>query len=134
MFLQLVVAIDASWHLRGEEHTETGTPAGSVSDLDAATVRANDGPANCEPEPVAGDLRLLRRLSAEEWLEYALAFRSGDAGSLVLHRELQFAIVNDPCGDTDFGALGRVLDRVLDQIREHALDLAPIHPNGMDGR
>ena len=98
MFLQLVVAIDATWHLRVEEHTETGTPAGSVSDLDAATVRANDGPANCEPEPVAGDLRLLRRLSAEEWLEYALAFRSGDAGSLVLHLETPPIAVISPLG------------------------------------
>jgi len=121
------------WHLSREEHTEPGTPAGSVRDLHAAAVRANYGPADGEPEPVAHYPRTHRRLSPEKWLEYMLAVRSRDAGPLILDQELQFAVVNQACGDTDFCAVWRVLDRVLDQIREQALDLPPTHAEAREG-
>src|SRR6266849_3049229 len=73
LFLRLVVAIDASRsHWRGQEHAETGTAAGSVVDLDAATMCENDGLADGQAKAVAGHLRLPRRLVADEGLENAL--------------------------------------------------------------
>jgi hypothetical protein len=130
LFPRLIVVIDLLRSNRcGQEHAETGTAAGPAVDLDATAMCENDGLADGQPETVAGHLRLPRRLVADERLENALAILRGDTWPLVLYREHQFAILSDPSRDTDCGACRRVFDRVLDEIREHALHLTRIHPN-----
>ncbi len=97
-------------------------------------MRQNNGLADGQPEPVAGHLRLFRALLAEEWLEDALAILSRDAWPLIVDAELQFGIVGDPGRGSDRSTWRRVLDRVLDEIREHALHLACIHAYGRQTR
>jgi hypothetical protein len=92
-------------------------------------MRQNDGLANGQPQPVAGHLRLLRRLVAEERLENTLAILSPDARSFILDGELHFAVVVDPSRDTDWRGWWRIFDRVLDQVGEHPLHLTRNHPN-----
>jgi len=130
LFLRLIVVIDLLRSNRcGQEHAETGTAAGSDVDLDAATMCENDGLADGQAKAVAGHLRLPRRLVADEGLENALAILRRDTFPLVLYREHQLAILGDPSRDADCGARRRVFDRVLDEIREHALHLTRIHRN-----
>jgi hypothetical protein len=47
-------------------------------------VRLNDRPADTQPEPLAGHLRLIGRLHAEERRENALASVNRNAWPLVL--------------------------------------------------
>ena len=116
-------------HLRGQEHTETAAAAASVANLDAAAMRQNDRPADGQPEPVPGHLRVPGALVSVARLEDALAVLGGDAGTLVLYRQLQFAVMRDPSRNADWGAWRRIFDPVLDQVGEHALYLTRIHAN-----
>jgi hypothetical protein len=90
-------------------------------------VRQDDGLADGQTEPVAGHLQLLCGPFAEEGLEYPSAILNRDAWALVVDGQLQFAVVRDPRSDSNRGTWRRVLDRVLDQVTEHALHLTGIH-------
>jgi hypothetical protein len=94
----------------------------------------NNGLTDSEPEPVAGHLRVIGRVDAEERLEDAFAIVNRDTWPLVIDGELQFAVVGDASGDADWGMWRRVFDRVLDEISEHALDTVGIHPERREGR
>jgi hypothetical protein len=125
-----VVAIELfTSHLCGQEHTETAAAAASVANLDAAAMPHDDGLTDGQPEPVPGHVRLLGALVAVARLEDALAVLGGDAGTLVLYRQLQFAVIRDPSRNADWGAWRRIFDPVLDQVGEHALYLTRIHAN-----
>jgi hypothetical protein len=89
----------------------------------------NDGLADGQPEPVAGYVRVLGRLLAEEGLENALAISSGDTWPLVFDAQHQFAVIRDPSRNVDRGAWRRVLDRVLDQVGDHTLHPTGVHPD-----
>jgi len=130
LFLRLVVDLQLPrCHLRGQDHTEAGASASSVTNLNPAAVCQHDGPADGQSEPVAWHFRLLRRPHAEEWLEYALTILGRYAWPLVLYRELQFAVVSYPSRDTDRGGRWRIFDRVVNQVGEQALYLTGVHPN-----
>ena len=121
-------------HSCGQEHSDTGAAAGSVTDFYMAAVCENDGPADSKSEPMARHFRSLRHQVPEERFEYAFAIPCGDTWPLVVHGELQFRVFRDPSRDADCGACRRVLDRVLDEIREHAFHLTRIRPNRWHGR
>ena len=120
--------------MRRQQHAETRATSEPIGDLYAPAVRQDDGLADGQTEPVAGHLHLLCGPLAEEGLEYPPAILSGDAWALVVDGQLQFAVVRDPRPDTNRATWRRVLDRVLDQIAEHALHLTGIHAHCWQGR
>jgi hypothetical protein len=113
----------------GYEHTKTSAAGGTVTDEDAATVRLNNAPADRQAEPVAWCVRMRCARFAKEWREDAFAIVSRDARPIIVHRELQLAVLGDPGRDTNCCALWRVFGRVLHNVREHPLDLSRIHSN-----
>jgi hypothetical protein len=111
----------------GEEHAEAGAPAGPIGDLDPAAVGEHDGPADSQPEPVAGHVRRCGGARAEEGLEDAFAIFDRDARALVLDRKRQLATGGDRRRDADGGGRRRELDGVLQQVGQHSLHRAGIH-------
>ena len=61
---------------------------------------------------------MLGGLCADQWGEDAFPILRRDARALAVYGQLQFAVVRDPGRDTKRCAWRRVLDRVLQQIRE----------------
>ena len=114
---------------RGQEHVETGSTTGTVTDLHPAAVCQNDRLADGQPEPVACRGRLPRSPRTDERLEDALAIFRANPGPFVFYAQLQFAVVRDARRDADGATVWRVLDRVLKQVGEHALHLSRIHAN-----
>lgn len=124
------IDIELFWtHLRGQEDTEAGATAGSVTYLDSSAMRQDDGLADCQAQPVARHVRLLRCLLAEEWLKDMFAVFRRDAWTFVLDEELQVMCIAQSSRDGDAGVWWGVLDCVLDEICHHALHLSCIHPN-----
>jgi hypothetical protein len=70
-----------------------------------------------------------RRLGAHERLENPLAILCLDTQLFILHRELQFGLLDDPSRDTDWCAWWRISDRVVDEVGEHALHLIGVQLN-----
>src|SRR5438270_7125170 len=88
-------------------------------DSDAAAVRVDDPPDQAEPETGALDLRGDDGRGAIERLEDAIVVRDGDPDAAVAHRDLHGG-GGRPGADPDPLPAGPVLDRIADQIDEHA--------------
>ena len=128
--LAFVVGIQLPrFHRRGYEHAETSAAARPVSDKHAATVGLNNTPADREAEPVAWCVRVHCARFPEEWREDAFTIISRDARPIIVHRELQFAVLGDAGRNTNGCALWRVFGGVLHEVREHPLDLSRVHSN-----
>jgi hypothetical protein len=119
------VAVEA--HVVGgrKEYVEAGAARPTVAHLEPAAMRQYDCAANCQTEPVTR----ARALTASEWLEDALEILGGNTGAFVLDGELQFTLGGEIDGDANRGTWRRVLDRILDQICQHARHLTGLHPN-----
>ena len=72
-------------------------------------------------------VRLLRELLAEKWRENALSALRRDARPAIVHRKLQDIVRCELGRDTNGRTRRRVLDRVLEQIRQYTLDLGTVH-------
>jgi hypothetical protein len=120
------LVLDAVGCVGRQEYSESGAAAGALADLDASAVRQHDGPADGQPEPMAGYPLVRRRWRADERLEDALTIFDRDARPLVLNREGQIALGSRLRRDANGGGWWRVLERVLDQIGEH-----PLHGGGI---
>src|SRR5205823_7064606 len=73
----------------------------------------------------------LLRVEAVELVEDPLALRARDAEPLVGHLDLALAVLRiDP--DLDLAALGRVLDRVVDEVDEHLPELVRVAEDRAD--
>src|SRR3954468_25028203 len=103
----------------GEEDGEDRALAGGAVDQDAAVMRLDDAVGNRESEP--DTLRLV--LEAEEGVEDPLAHLLRDSPAAVGDGELDGVARDCREGDLEVAARGHRLDRVLDQVRDHLLDL-----------
>jgi hypothetical protein len=72
---------------------------------------------------------MLGGLCAEEGGEDAFSILGRDTRALVVYGQFQLAVVGDPRRDTERCAWRRVLDRVLQQVREYPFHLTCIHSN-----
>src|SRR5262249_47575036 len=92
---------------------------------DVAAHSADQLVADVEAEPGAADATGHVRVDAVELLEDAALLVDGDAEAFVADVEDHVALVRlDP--DIDHAAVGRVLDRVLDEVDEHLPDLVAV--------
>src|SRR3954469_7314573 len=81
-------------------------------------MRSTSSRAKVEAEPPPAAPLALLRVEALELLEDPVALRGRDAEALVGHLDQARAVLA-PHSQLDPPALGRVLDRVVDQVDEH---------------
>src|SRR5260370_34197895 len=70
----------------GYEHAETSAAGGTGTDMDPATVRLNNAPADRQAEPVAWWVRMCCVRFAEGWRENAFAISRPECRPIILHR------------------------------------------------
>src|SRR5918911_339838 len=88
---------------------------------DAAVVLLDDVAADVQAQPHAGDLPMFGVRRAAEGLEDAFGGLRRQADTMVLHLEQHAARLGLEA-DPQLGAIGRILDRVLEQIGQDLFD------------
>ena len=58
-------------------------------------MRQNDGLTDCQSETVARYTWAVRMVAADEWLEYLLMARRGNAWTAIRYDQFQFAVTSD---------------------------------------
>src|SRR4030095_14112954 len=98
---------------------------GAVLAPDPAVHPADELAADVEAEPGSADAAVEVGVEAIELLEDAVAVADRDAQALVLDDEAGDALAGlDP--DADGPACGRVLHRVVDEVRQHLAHLVRV--------
>jgi hypothetical protein len=107
--------------------SETRPSRGPITHLDASGVCQDDRPTDSESKPMA-----LRRASllANKGFENSLTILDRHTRSTVLDRQHQLSVAGgfSTYGDRRTGR--RVLDRVFNKVRDHALHRIHIDPDG----
>src|SRR6185437_10782906 len=104
--------------LRGELERRRRAEARLGLDPDPPAHRADEFPADVEPEPRAADSTSLVRIEAVELLEDPLLLAERDPQALVSDGEAQ-PLPDARDRHVDATSRRRVLDRVVDEVEEH---------------
>src|SRR5688572_1573790 len=107
---------------------EGRTLSRGASECNPASVRLHDRLREREPKPRPGD-SARRRVSPEELREDAVVLLLRDADALVAHADAHDGVVAFT-GDLDHAAVGRVLDRIGEQVAEDLREPARIAEDG----